>query len=110
MNGRLGAIYIGRQQVGGFLDWHQKLNMLDGVVKGDATHKIGSWRIIAWAYWLTQIITPGTIVKIKLCADAGPVYWEGTGRITSKMMTTMGTLVHNQFEVIGSGVLEGKKV
>ncbi len=110
MNGKLGAIYIGNQQVGGFLDWHQKLNLTDGVQDGDATHKVQSWRIIAWAHWLMRVIEPDAIVKIRLCADEGPAYWEGTGRIASKMTATMGTLTHLQFEVIGSGELEGKKV
>lgn len=110
MNGRLGAIYIGGQQVGGFLDWHQKLNLTEGVKDGDTTHKVRSWRILAWAHWLTRVLEPDTEVMIKLCADAGPNYWEGTGRISSKLTTTMGVLIHNQIEIIGSGELEGKKV
>ncbi len=110
MNGKLGAIYVGSQQVGGFLDWHQKLNITDGVKDGDQTHKVQSWRIIAWSHWLFKVIEPDALVRIRLCADEGSAYWEGTGRIVSKMATIMGTLVQNQFEVIGSGELEGKRV
>ncbi len=108
MNGRLGAIYIGGKQVGGFLDWQVRLNMADGVKDNDRTQKVQSWRVTAWSHWLTRLLELNAKVTIKLCADEGSAYWEGAGRIASKLTATMGTLTHTQFEVIGAGVLEGK--
>ena len=110
MEGKLGAIYIGDKQVAGFLDWHVRLNMVEGVEDDYKTQKLQSWRIIAWAYWITRQIPPGSAVKVRLCADTGRAYWEGTGKVASRLTETTGTLVHVQLEVIGDGVLEAKEL
>ena len=110
MEGRLGAIYVDDKQVGGFLDWHIKMNLTDGVKGEDRTHKLQSWKVTAWAHWLTQPLIPGTEVRLKLCADDGPAYWEGKGKVANQLTATLHTLIHVIFEVFGSGELEAKKV
>ncbi len=110
MNGRLGAIYIGKKQVGGFLDWRYTPNLTDGQDGNAKTHKLQSWKVTAWAHWVKQKLDPGTPVRIRICADAGPAYWEGTGRVMSRLTDTLETLIHIQVEIIGSGELEGKQI
>lgn len=106
MNGKLGAIYIGNKQVGGFLNWHVQMNLSDGVKK----RKLQSWRLIGWAHWVSQRIEVGTEVRVRLCADAGEAYWEGKGRLANRLTDTLETIVHTQIEVVGSGELEGSKI
>lgn len=109
MEGRLGAIYVGKRQVGGFLDWHVKLNLTDGTDGANATHKLQSWRVIAWAHWLFNLLEPGAKVRLKLCANAGKAYWEGIGRVSCQPARTVDTLVHARVEFIGSGELKAKE-
>ena len=108
MEGRLGAIYIGNSQVGGFLDWHVKLNLTEGVDGCDKTVKLQSWKVITWAHWLTRLLDPGTKVRLKLCSNVGNGYWECTGKIASPATKTMGTLIHTRLDILGSGELEAK--
>ena len=110
MNGRLGALYIGKKQVGGFLDWSYRPNLVTGQEGEDRTVKLQSWKVVAWAHWVKQQLLPGDAVRIKICADAGPAYWEADCKIASTPSRTLETLVHIQFELIGSGELEAGKV
>jgi len=110
VEGRLGAIYIGSKQVGGFLDWHVKLNLNEGVDGDDKTAKLQSWKVISWAHWLSQPLEPDTQVRLKLCSDAGYAYWECTGKVASRATKTIGMLVHLRLNFIGSGELEAKEV
>jgi len=110
MNGKLGALFIGRKQVGGFLDWTLRLNMADGVDDGDMTHNLHSWRVTAWAHWVSRIIDVGSDIRIMLCADAGPAYWLGKGKLTTRPTNSIGTLTHVQIEIIGSGELIAKVI
>ena len=108
MEGKLGAIYIGSRQVGGFLDWHVKVNLTDGV-KGDArTHKLQSWKVVSWAHWLTQPLAPDTEVRLKLCSDAGNAYWECQGKVASQPTSSLHMLVHAPLDFIGNGEFEAK--
>lgn len=108
MNGKLGAIYIGKRQVGGFLDWDVKLNLKEGDEDGNRTVKPYAWKVTARAHWLSRILDPGDEVRLKLCSDAGTGYWECTGMIDCTLTKTMETLIHTFLDVIGSGELEGK--
>ena len=110
MNGRLGALYIGEKQVGGFLDWHVQLNIADGVKDNDRTQKVQSWKVTAWAHWISRLIEPGIEVKLRLCADAGNAYWEGTGRLATTPTKMIETLIHLQIEILGTGELVGGMV
>ena len=110
MNGRLGGIYIGTKQVGGFLDWRMQLNVVKGTEGNDQTNRVQSWRVLAWAHWMTTPMEPNTEVTVRLCADEGLVYWEALGRVVTRTTPDMGVLVHNQIEVTGSGELAGKKM
>ncbi len=110
MNGKLGAIYIGNKQVGGFLDWRVVMNLSDGVKNSDRTHKLQSWRLTGWAHWISRRIEVGAEVRVRLCSDSGEAYWEGKGRLTSRLTDTLETLVHIQIEIVGSGKLEGSKI
>lgn len=110
MNGRLGALYIGEKQVGGFLDWRYAPNLITSIDDGDQTQKVQSWKITAWAHWVRREILPGTAVRIRLCADAGKAYWEAKGVLASAPTKMIETLVHLQIEILGSGELTGGMV
>ena len=110
MNGRLGALYIGEKQVGGFLDWRYNPNLLTGIDDGNQTQKLQSWKVTAWAHWVSRLIEPGTEVKLRLCADVGNAYWEGTGRLATTPTKMIETLIHLQIEILGTGELVGGMV
>lgn len=110
MEGRLGAIYIGKRQVGGFLDWHVKLNIVGNILGDDATNKLQSWKVVAWAHWLFSLLEVDTKVRIQLCCSAGNAYWEGIGKVSRQPTRTVGTLIHTRIEFIGNGELEAKEV
>jgi len=108
VNGRLGAIYIGSKQVGGFIDWYVKMNLADGVQGDDRTHKLQSWSIRTWGHWLIRLLEPGTKVRLKLCADAGMAYWEADGAVASPSTKSLNMLVHAPLDFIGNGELKAK--
>ena len=110
MEGRLGAIYIDERQVGGFTDWSVKLNLSEGAKDKEKVVALQSWIVRAKAHYLFRELEPGKIVQLKLCADAGPGYWIGSGAIANETATTLGVLIHRPFEVVGHGELEAKKV
>ena len=105
MNGKLGAIYIREKQVGGFLDWTFRLNLADGVDGTDKTFKVKSWKITAWAHWLHQMLGPGDKVRVKLCSDEAPGFWEGECAIASQPTQQLETLAHVRIEFLGVGEL-----
>lgn len=108
MNGKLGAIYVDGRQIGGFLDWHVEIHLVDGVKNDSKTHRLQSWKVIAWAHWLTSRLDAGTKVDLKLCSDAGNAYWEATGKIANQLTSSFHMLVHTRLEVLGNGELEAK--
>ena len=105
MNGKLGAIFKNDKQVGGFLDWEQETILNESSNKdGEAIHKFASWKLTAPSYWLYDSIKGPITIRLYL----GNSYWQGTGYISSPMKRIYDTLIHESFEVIGEGVLEGK--
>lgn len=109
MEGKLGAIYVKNRQIGGFLDWHVKINLVDGTKGDDRTHKLQSWKVISWAHWLTKPLLPDTKVALKLCSDSGNAYWEGVGKVSSLPTSSLHMLVHAPLEFVGNGKLEAKR-
>ncbi len=106
MKGKLGAIFRNDKQVGGFVDWSEETIINESSNKdGEAIHKFASWRVTALSYWLYDAIKGNIVIRLYL-SDNG--YWEGTGYISSPMKRIYDTLIHESFEVIGEGVLEGK--
>ena len=109
MEGKLGAIYIGKRQVGGFEDWKLNLNMTEGADRdGNKTAKIQSWKLSSWSYWVFKALSPGDKVRLMLCADVGSVYWEGNAVIACRLSSIMSTLIHTRLEIIGSGELTAR--
>lgn len=108
MNGRLGAIYIADQQVGGFLDWQAKLTLTNGADGNDRTHKLRSWTVLSRVHWLFVKLNTDDKVQVRLYADVGFAYWEGTGRVTNQPTTILDTFIRDQVEIIGDGELEAK--
>jgi hypothetical protein len=106
MKGKLGAIFRDDKQVGGFVDWEQETILnVSSSPEGNAIHKFASWRLTAPSYWLFDAVRGQIIIRLYL-TDTG--YWQGTGYISSPMRKIYDALIHEQFEIIGEGVLEGK--
>ncbi len=106
MEGKLGALYIGKRQVGGFEDWNLKLNIADGRDSdNNKTVKMQSWKLSSFSYWLFRALNPGDKVRLMLCADAGNVYWEASAVIACRLSSVLSTLVHTRLEITGSGEL-----
>ncbi len=110
MEGRLGAIYIGKKQIGGFIDWYVKVNLTDGVDDDNRTHKLQSWKIRTWAHWLVQALPVDTKVRLKLCPSIGDVYWECDGKVFSRATSALNTLVHAPLDFMGNSEIEGKRL
>jgi len=104
MEGKLGALFKGDRQVGGFLDWKQETILNESSDKfGDVVHKLASWRITAPSYWM---FSPEIDVKVRLYSE-GKGYWEGRGSVTSATRKIFDTLIHEEIEIQGGGILEG---
>jgi hypothetical protein len=105
MNGKLGALFRNDKQVGGFMDWSEETILNESSNRdGEAIHKFASWRLTSPSYWLYDAIKGSIIIRLYL----GDGYWEGTGYINTPMRKIYDTLIHESFEFIGEGVLEGK--
>ncbi len=106
MEGKLGAIFRDSKQVGGFLAWSEETVLNESSNSdGEAVHKFASWKLTASSYWLYDAVKGSLTIRLYL-SDKG--YWEGTGYVSSPMKKIYDTLLHEEFEVIGEGVLEGK--
>lgn len=111
MEGKLGAIYINNKQVGGFLDWSVKLNIVDDPLQDNTkSSHVHSWKVLAWAHWLSLQLDPGTNITLKLCPDEGNGYWECSGKIACQLTKQLNMLIHVQLEVIGESPIEGKEL
>ena len=107
MKGKLGAIFRGDKQVGGFFDWNEETVLNESSNKdGEAVHKFVNWQLTAPSYWLYDIASGEVVVRLYQ-TSAG--YWEGNAFITSPMKRIFDTLIHEDIEIVGSGVLEGKE-
>ncbi len=106
MQGKLGSLHNGRLQVGSILDYSLDLILADTVRDTATVHKLSKWKLTAQAYWLFDV--PNR-VTVKLYPDTGKGYWEGTGYISTPTQKLFDTLIHNEIEIIGEGILEGKE-
>lgn len=106
MKGQLGGLFNGEQQIGGFLDWEFKVIFSDSSEGKAKTYKFSKWKLTAPAYWL--FVEPNDII-VRLYHDRGEAYWQGSGVINSKLEAVFDTLIHEEIQIIGEGILEGKE-
>ena len=104
MKGKLGSLWVGRNQVGGIVDWSLDLLLTDYSKDTATYYKLAKWKLTADSYWLFDI--PNKVV-VKLYTPSG--YWEGKGVVTSQVKHLWDTLMHDSIEIIGEGILEGKE-
>ncbi len=102
----MGSLHNGCLQVGGILDWSLDLILADTVRDTATVHKLSKWKLTAQAYWLFDIPNK---VTVRLYPDSGKGYWEGIGVVISNPQKLFDTLIHNEIEIIGEGILEGKE-
>ena len=105
MNGKLGSLHNGILQLGGILDWSLDLILADTVKDTATVYKLAKWKLTAQAYWLYDIPSR---VTVRLYPDNGKGYWEGVGMVTSSYQKLFDTLIHEEMQIIGEGILEGK--
>ncbi len=105
MEGKLGGLFKNEVQIGGFLDW--KFELLLATNFDELKYKFAKWKLEALAYWL--FVEPN-IVIVRLYHNIGDTYWEGEGRIISRLEKVFDTMVHSPIEIIGEGQLVEKKV
>ncbi len=106
MKGKLGSLHVGRLLVGGILNWSLDLILADSARDATTFYKLTKWKLTADSYWLFDI--PNKVV-VRLYPDSGKGYWEGKGIVTSQTKQLWDTLIHEPFELIGEGILEGKE-
>ena len=107
MKGKLGSLWVGRNQVGGILDYSLDLLLTDYSKDAATFYKLAKWKLIAQSYWLFDV--PNGQIIIRLYPDIGKGYWEGKGIVTSNPQKIFDTLIHENIELIGEGELEGKE-
>ena len=103
MKGELGSLWVGKNQVGGILEWSLDLLLTDYSKDTATYYKPAKWALTAESYWLFDIPRK---VTIRLYTLKG--YWEGTGEVTSPVKHLCDTLIHEPIKIIGEGILEGK--
>jgi uncharacterized Ntn-hydrolase superfamily protein len=107
MNGRLGAIFRNDKQIGGFVDWAVDVRLDESSNRdGDKVHRFISWKLTAPGYWLFNTPDRNTIIRLYIDSKG---YWEGIGYINSVTRKIYDTMIHEELEIIGDGVLEGKQ-
>jgi hypothetical protein len=106
MEGKLGALFIDGVQVGGFIDWAIDTIFNESANhEGQTTRSVACWHLCASSYWLYEQIKGSITARIYL---GGSEYWEGKCRITNPTRKVFDTLIHENLEIVGEGVLEGK--
>ena len=105
MKGKLGSLWVGRNQAGGILGWSLDLTLADYSKDTATFYKLAKWKITAQSYWLFDIPDK---VTVRLYSD-GKGYWEGVGVVTSNPQKLFDTLIHELIEILGEGILEGKE-
>ncbi len=105
MEGKIGGLFSGGQQVGGILDWTFEV-MFAKSSDGDhhKVYKFAKWMLTAPSYWLFEK-TKGVIVRLY----HGDRYWEGEGDIISTPSMVYDTMILEPIEIMGEGQLEDKK-
>lgn len=106
MKGKLGSLWLGRNQVGGILNWSLDLSLTNYSEENATFYKLAKWKLTAQSYWLFDI--PNKVI-VRLCPDNGKGYWEGVGIVTSNPQKLFDTLIHEEIQIIGEGILEGKE-
>ena len=104
MEGRIGGLFKEGNQIGGFLNWKFELLLADNF--DEIKYKFAKWKLDASAYWL--FVEPD-IVIVRLYHNIGNTYWEGEGKIISRLQNVFDTMVHSPIEIIGEGQLVEKK-
>ena len=104
MEGILGGLFKDDKQIGGFLKWKFELLLADNF--DELKYKFAKWKLEASAYWL--FVEPD-IVIVRLYHNIGDTYWEGEGRIISRLENKFDTMIHSHIEIIGEGQLAEKK-
>lgn len=99
MEGKLGGLFLNGNQIGGFLDWKFELLLAD-IPYDEIRYKFAKWKLNAPAYWL--FAEPDNII-VRLYQ--GNAYWEGEGKIISRVRSIFDTMVHEPIEIIGEGTL-----
>ena len=105
MEGRLGGLFKDGEQIGGLLDWKFELLLADTSNDETKVYKFAKWKLTSPSYWL--FVEPD-IVTVRLY-HATNAYWEGEGRIISKIQNVFDTMIHERIEIIGEGKLEEKR-
>ena len=105
MKGKLGSLHNGRLLIGGILDYSLDLILTDYSKDTATFYKLAKWKLTAQSYWLFDVIN-GQII-IRLYSD-GKGYWEGKGIVTSNPQKLFDTLIHENLEIMGEGILEGR--
>jgi hypothetical protein len=99
MEGRIGGLFKDNNQIGGFTDWKFELLLAS---LPDEKYKFAKWKLESPAYWL--FTEPDEFV-VRLYHDIGDSYWEGEGKIISKIQSVFDTMIHERIEIIGEGTL-----
>ena len=102
MEGKLGGLFTDGIQIGGFLDWRFELLLADSSNEGSLVYKFAKWKLTAPSYW---IFTEPDDVVVRLYYDRVAAYWEGEGKIISRIQGVFNKLVHEDIEIIGEGTL-----
>ena len=100
MEGRIGGLFKDENQIGGFLDWKFEVILANtpfDVIK----YKFAKWRLEASSYWL---FSEPDIVTVRLY-HATNAYWEGEGRIITRLQNVFDAMIHERIEIIGEGQL-----
>ena len=106
MEGKLGGLFDGERQIGGFLNWEFEVIFSDASEGKAKTYQFKKWILTAPSYWL--FAEPDNVI-VRLFFDIGTAYWEGRGVISSNMQKVFDTLIYEKIEIIGEGTLEMKK-
>ena len=100
MEGRLGGLFKDDKQIGGLVDWEFELLLADASNDITRVYKFAKWRLNSRSYWLFE---EPDIVTVRLYV--GKTYWEGDGKIITRIEDVFDTMVHKQIEIIGEGSL-----
>jgi hypothetical protein len=101
MEGRIGGLFKDGNQIGGFTDWKFGLLLADTPYDKEK-YKFAKWKLESPAYWL--FAEPDDFVA-RLYHDIGDSYWEGSGKVISKIQNVFDTMIHERIEIIGEGTL-----
>ncbi len=101
-DGKVGAFFVGGEQVGGFFDWRLTVNLTSNIVDGFQKHRVASWSVVAGSYWFES---KADEVEVRFYSDVSPHYWKGETRLGLYRFRP-DVLVKEPIEFWGNGVLE----